>query len=265
MHIDVEQVQLRIYLYRYTYMNSNTNLNNNSKLKYRFYWINLDRDVDRREQMMELFQQYDITNIRIPAILGTTVADREIACTKSHIKAITTFLNSTDDADVALICEDDMTLEYEPYWPVDLDTVIKNAPPDWEVIQLALTCIKLDDDFHKNITNYIPHKYNYYSTVCYAIKRCAAKRIADIQLTSSDNNQADMVLYKFFKTYTYKYPMFTHRDNIPSTINQNHNHTDFHVLSKKIVSDFVKNPNLLQKQTQTSHRNIHSRDLRTTR
>ena len=143
-----------------------------------------------------------------------------------------------------------MTLEYEPYWIEDLDTVINNAPSDWEIIQLAITCDRFDYDFYKNTTNYIPHKYHYYSTVCYAINRRAAKRAVDIQFASSDY-QADMVLYKFFKTYTYKYPMFTHRDNIPSTINPSDGHIAYHILSRKVVTDFVKKQKELQNTNST--------------
>ena len=59
----------------------------------------------------------------------------EYACTLSHINTIREF--SKSNYGVALVMEDDMTLEFKPYWKKSVKQIMDNAPSDWEIIQLC--------------------------------------------------------------------------------------------------------------------------------
>ena len=98
------------------------------------YWIKLDSSTDRRQKMGKMFKDdvfKGIDIVRVSAVDGSdpnidiiiannTVKDSdkatpvEYSCLLSHLNAIKTFMKS--DHDIAMIMEDDMTLEYKPYW-----------------------------------------------------------------------------------------------------------------------------------------------------
>ena len=61
--------------------------------------------------------------------------DYEYACLLSHLESIRTFNNS--NYKIALIMEDDVTLEFKKYWKKSVQVIINNAPPDWEIIRLC--------------------------------------------------------------------------------------------------------------------------------
>ena len=100
------------------------------------YWINLKRSTDRKNNMEKLFKDdaFDnIPNSRIDAYDGkldpqlifdkltiteVTKTITEYACLLSHLESIRTFNES--DHNVALIMEDDATLEFKKYWKKNL-------------------------------------------------------------------------------------------------------------------------------------------------
>jgi len=99
------------------------------------YWINLDRSKDRRKRMEKMFKNPVFKGkkiIRISAVDGKApdidqvlnanfegmqlekYTKIEYACLLSHLNTIKQFSESSDE--VALIMEDDTTLEYKKYW-----------------------------------------------------------------------------------------------------------------------------------------------------
>ena len=118
------------------------------------YWINMDRSTERRENMLKVLKDpaFDgMSKHRVKAIDGKQVTKEEIestfenidekqsvnyyCCFLSHIKALRQFLKSSHS--MALIFEDDISLEYKPYWQETIQDCIRNAPPDWELLQLS--------------------------------------------------------------------------------------------------------------------------------
>ena len=103
------------------------------------YWINLDRSNDRRNNMLKMLSYLPIRNIRITAIDGKNSTDdmiynniittnyngskTEFACLLSHLNTIRLF--SESDYNIALILEDDMTLEFAKYWIKDIKSIIE--------------------------------------------------------------------------------------------------------------------------------------------
>jgi GR25 family glycosyltransferase involved in LPS biosynthesis len=218
------------------------------------YWINLDRSEDRKKNMEKMFEDPAFNGkkiIRIPAVDGKApdidniinsnfekmkleISTKiEHACTLSHVNALREFAKS--EHQIALIMEDDMTLEYKPYWKKSIKEIMNNAPTDWDIIQLTYI---LPD----NLPNEMYQKNNkyYWSTAAYIINK---KNINIIPILpdkiKTDVPTADYYLYDIFNTYLYKYPMFIYENDEQSTIHQDHiNH---HNESKKKITEMLKN------------------------
>jgi len=198
------------------------------------YWINLAKSTERRANMESIFQDHvfrDIPIVRFDAVNGyvgdnsietrlrikTPVLKRvEYACLLSHLETIRAF--SETDYPIAMIMEDDITLEYKRYWATTIRNIENNAPYDWEILQL---CYINDHSLPRK--EYTTSRYA--SAAAYLIKNSTAKRlIKEIYDSQSDQysdirfNQADWYLFSKMKTYTYKYPYFTYRTNNDSTL-----------------------------------------------
>ena len=214
----------------------------NPKTKYMdgidiIYWINLDRSTDRRKQMEAIFRDpvFQTTQIeRISAVDGrnpNTVYpklnfmykqknDYEYACMLSHLETIRRF--SRTNYEVALIMEDDITLEFKKYWRKSVREIIENAPSDWEIIQLCYNTNNNPNVFklyERNIRN---------KAVCagaYLINNKTAKKIInDIYIDGKYNlehflvHHADCYIFSKSITYTYKYPYFIYKSNNDSLL-----------------------------------------------
>jgi GR25 family glycosyltransferase involved in LPS biosynthesis len=225
------------------------------------YWINLDRSNDRRIQMNTIFQDpvFKGMNIeRISAVDGRKPNivypklnfmykqknDYEYACMLSHLETIRRF--SRTNYDVALIMEDDITLELKPYWRKSVREIIENAPSDWEVIQLCYI-------INGNQSN--PNQFKLYqrnirnmcvSAAAYLINNKTAKKIInDIYIDGKYNlehyliHHADCYIFSKSITYTYKYPYFIYKSNNDSLLHpEDLNH---HERSKRKVIEMYKN------------------------
>ena len=224
------------------------------------YYINLDRCIDRRKYMENLlgdpmFQGIEIE--RVEGMDGKTermedfldfymcqkhprMVNSEFACTISHFRAIHQFA-MTDDP-VALIVEDDVSVEFVPYWKETMGELIRGAPKDWEILQLSYILFS-----HYHTEKYDPWEMskNYCGTAAYLITNDAAKRLTAYLCRFSSPampkycigaehpyyHQADRFLYCFFKTYSINCAPFTPKDNNDSLIHEQH--LEHHILSKE--------------------------------
>lgn len=214
------------------------------------YWINLDRSTDRRQRMETMFKDPVFKGkkiIRVQAVDGKAANIDEIlnanfegmqpnrftkveyACTLSHLNAIRQFSQSDDK--VALIMEDDMTLEYKPYWKKSVKQIMDNAPSDWEIISLTYITSKLPTKL------YSPH-HNMDSTGAYLIKNNKINLPNYIKLESNLLHTADNYIFDKIKTYFYKYPLFIYAYNETSTIHQEHVER-YHNKSKQQIDDML--------------------------
>jgi len=224
------------------------------------YWINLDRARERKYKMEKMFKDIIFNNINIHRIQAIDGKDKDIqnfikkniyitnkssnyleyACLLSHLNTIREF--SESDYDIALILEDDMTLEYKPYWETTIEYIIKNAPQNWEIIQLCYI-----------VRNVIPNKMYtlneelFHSTGAYIINKNAAKKfIKNIFIENKYNldvemsHNTDIYLYKELITYTYKYPFFIYETNNDSYIHSEHIEY-IHNRSKNLISQYIYN------------------------
>jgi GR25 family glycosyltransferase involved in LPS biosynthesis len=204
------------------------------------YWINLDRSEGRRKTM-EIILSNELMkgtpNQRFAAIdgkkpkemysmLGDNGAKRdrsdfEYACLLSHLEVIRAFNNSSYD--IALVLEDDITMELSKYWKKSMREIIENAPKDWEIIQLY---------YNVNETGFLKDDYTINDmkdgTVSYLINKKGSSKIIDevykndkYFLSDQYQHVADRYLYKTLITYVYSRPYFIYNTNNASTINPN--------------------------------------------
>lgn len=207
----------------------------------RIFWINLDAAIDRRIKMERMLAEVGgIECRRISAIGGgqnnlymgvpgrfapdrsPDKCARELGCLCSHISAIRAAAAAKRD-EIALIMEDDMTLDFRPYWTKNIKNVIREAPEDWEIIQLCyITDFPPEAEYEKIEYD---NKNGRYSTGAYLIRSNAARKFIEkidgggagahsalMDLSRALENPAyylaDHYLYSVFCTYTYKYPFF---------------------------------------------------------
>jgi GR25 family glycosyltransferase involved in LPS biosynthesis len=225
----------------------------------KIYWINLERSKDRYEIMTAMFEDPIFNNIDIerinafdgkkndPLIFFTKENKKiirspsEYACLLSHLQTIKKF--SESNYNVALIMEDDNTLEFKPYWKKTIKQIMNNAPSDWEIIQLWYSSYVIPENEYTKINNNINNSVNYWGTCSYIIKRSAAqKMIEKIYLPDIDkyrtyekiDSVADNYIYDLLTSYTYKYPMFVYKTLDTSTIHGDH--VDGQNKIKKMIS-----------------------------
>jgi GR25 family glycosyltransferase involved in LPS biosynthesis len=231
------------------------------------YWINLDRSKDRRDNIKKMLKDkvFDgIAQQRISAYDGKmdpksvfdkfvinkkkTESNTEYACLLSHLESIRTFNESAHD--VALIFEDDCTLEFKKHWKKSVKEIMDNAPPDWEIIMLSyiynLEHKYLFFDWKTSDKEYDINTNNYYSSIAYLINKKGSNKLMQIYNnnkyvlnTNSPSIAADIYIYQTLNTYVYKYPMFIYKTDNDSLIHEDH--LSIHIKSKnKIIENYKK-------------------------
>jgi len=227
------------------------------------YWINLDRSVERYERMTTMFKHPVFKNIkniqRIQAYDGqdaklirsliynydpsidkfNKLTSKEYACVLSHFNAIRTYTLSSYTG-YALIMEDDMTLELYPYWQTSIDNALKNAPSDWDIVQLAYMSPDMTGLLHP-YRLYESNCGSFFSCGAYVIRKQSAIRfISDHYISETDQyvfnkedkdnlltrHEADIYIYCSLKTYVYKYPFFIYGFTENTTLDHRTDHHD---------------------------------------
>jgi GR25 family glycosyltransferase involved in LPS biosynthesis len=209
------------------------------------YWINMEESIDRRNNMLNMFKDKIFKNIKIEKInaingkkinllsiietknKNTQTSPSEYGCLLSHLEAIRKF--SISNYNIALILEDDCTLEFKKYWNKTIKQIIQEAPLDWEIIKLYYGADNGNIIFNwNNNINYFKYK-NTYGTVAYLInKKAAIKFIKKYYINNKyildyhDYYVSDRFIYDKINTYVYKYPYFIYRSNNDSTLHSDH-------------------------------------------
>lgn len=196
-------------------------------------YINLDYQEDRNENMKIFFNKNNLLHKRINAITPKDIniyTDKSfknnlpICCLLSHLVAIKDFYDSNEE--IGIICEDDLDWELFEKNNFKIDNIIKNAPQDWEILQLSYSLDNLNKKFFYQ--KYLDWKINYYSTMCYAINRKGAEKLLNKVFINEKLSKfnfkkmvADIVLYESVKTYTYYLSLFLTNLKFKSTLGNN--------------------------------------------
>lgn len=204
--------------------------------------------------MVKLLNLLDIPSTRISAIDGGYVnfkhnitdfernlSQYEIACTLSHIKAIS-YLDKLK-GNYFIIFEDDINFNNIKYINKTLESII-NTSPKFDILLISKMVVD-NLNFFKD-ANYVNIKesthsnyFNICGTSAYIITRDGINQILKhiifdfieknfILKTNISFDVSDVYLYKLVDTYVYKYN-FISTDNNTSIIHENH--LDFHKYS----------------------------------
>lgn len=244
------------------------------------FWINLDRCEDRRTSMKNMLSDpcfRGIKTIRIPGLDGSHEnlldyidsdvefdngigfgglcakyhdAKSQYGCLVSHFRAMHTFCNIGSPGQIALIFEDDMTLDFKKYWSKSIRDIVREAPSDWGIIQLSYIVHNIPD------TTFTPILYNntnaLYGIGAYIINYEAAREFIDMMYDKKTGKYlflksrepefvyhiSDHYIYSFIRGYCYRYPYFTYKYDQPSTVNNSHLH--FHNKSRAQIEAFLE-------------------------
>jgi GR25 family glycosyltransferase involved in LPS biosynthesis len=212
------------------------------------YWINLKRSEQRRIHMEKILKYINIPNYRINAIDGdenledlyqnnkyNMMTKYEFACVLSHLKTINCAKNM--NYKYIMICEDDISFDNLIYFNNDIKNIIKNAPP-FDILMLnsgydkennVYTDLNKENCIYINWNEMHEKHINIYSTACYIMSNNGINELNKlfnvydnlIISTTKILDKADIFIYKYVNTYTYKYN-FISSINKDSTINDRH-------------------------------------------
>jgi GR25 family glycosyltransferase involved in LPS biosynthesis len=223
-----------------------------------WYWINMDRQTDRRDHMLKQFSKFsDFNFIRVRAYNRDNVTSMirekklvpngfqftrrpvgmpvwkfhrdlhysyaEGGCLLSHLKALEQI--SLSNAEYAIVSEDDAHLDPRMY--SNLMRIIDTAPKNWDVLQLHTNnedqsehCRHLDIDW----IHWFPH---HWGTLCYVVRVTAAQRIiSSVHVNAMKQTilpyrnilVADEFIYFKVNTYTYTKRFIGRESHFKSTI-----------------------------------------------
>ena len=206
------------------------------------YCINLDDHVERWEYMQDQFEYWNIKDYtRISGYDGrdddlsdilvgkypSNMSGGEIGCTTSHLKAMKSFLD-TSDSPYAIMMEDDCSLDLVQFWNFTWRDFYTSFPYDWDVVQIAIICT---GDIHVKL-----HKrfVNDFSTACYVISRHHAEKLVlhhcrggytgkqtyKLDQGVKPRAVADDLIYNSGNTFAI--PLLVYRYELGSSIHPNH-------------------------------------------
>ena len=190
-------------------------------------WINLDKSIERKQNIENTLENINILNERISAVNGNDditkystpinkdMDNNEKACTLSHFKAYANLKKS--EGNYFLVCEDDVMLDSIILYDINIDQVIKDAPKNFDI--MILHALSTNLSLKPNLYS----KKQSFSSACYIITKTGVDKLNKIidynenqdkfMYTKEAGNLGitDTYIYKFVNTYEYKY-------NLVSTI-----------------------------------------------
>lgn len=170
-----------------------------------FYYVNLDRRPDRKNQFLRWFDNSYISPIKTSAYDGQSPdffdiihgpipeevpylsaqhsrpIKSQLGCTCSHLRSIETWLESSETP-YGVFSEDDLSFSTLKYWNFNLSNIVVAVPSDWDCIQLSsnsgaqmnhLNNLRLlkGDGNKTDLFKIKPWIEGFWSTSCYIIKR----------------------------------------------------------------------------------------------
>jgi len=223
-----------------------------NKITCPIYYINMDQHTERNTFMKNQLYHYSDRVTRIPGFNGYAIKNiqhdtignisfnntnnctkSEVGCFISHILVIKKAFDNGDK--MAMFLEDDADLSLfnitHPF-----DEFIKDAPSDWEMLNLFHFDINIHNSVNKYRSplgnTYLIHDSEFpgYSCVGYIINKNGMKKILDAitrysngNFTITINDPIDYILQNTLKTYILEKDLvFPNNLNLTSTLHDNH-------------------------------------------
>jgi GR25 family glycosyltransferase involved in LPS biosynthesis len=157
------------------------------------HYIGLEESVDRRNNLENWFQKYNITNYVPHLFKRFEECDYEIVgphvhllnthskgCIISHFSLLKELYETSND-EYFLIVEDDLSLESVEYWNFSWENFYNNLPEDWNCIQMVII-----REYESNEYYFEKRRDHDWCTAAYLIKRDYIKNILDLYYQSRD-------------------------------------------------------------------------------
>lgn len=207
---NINNIHYSKYKHSYMFQYGGTSNNIESLVDINFYWINMERSIERRKNMYYLFSKNLIYNYKINAYDGDKIQEYddinynslnkvnkyEYGRMFSHLKAIKTSYDNNDN--LSIICEDNLYINYKENLINSLKEIIKNSPNDWEIIKV---------NYNKNNLNcFIEWNENNISQLFYIINNKGMIKILDKFFIKNKyvlDSKLDHSIFKIVKTYDY--------------------------------------------------------------
>jgi len=236
------------------------------------YYINLDRSVERNQDITDSLNKLGVDYHRISGIDAKNISrkaasnnlndgmiqdmkykvkhdarfsprEKEIAIILSHLKALT----QAKEQEISIIMEDDMCFQYVRDWHQQIKNIIEEAPQDWSIIKLhSSSRLVIENNislWEKGV------KYNKLADLnsagCYIIKKNMALQILskyciDGTYTFPHDNElcvCEHIIFNMPNTYIYTLPFICSvKNNV--TCCGNYNILDSQ--SNKAIEEFWK-------------------------
>jgi len=220
--------------------------------------------------MENQFKEKNIDNVRVSAITpddfdivlankrpltckhpGCVNCEYEFACISSHIKAMKEAITNTND-EWFVVMEDDMLLPYD----IDYDTLIKDAPPDFEILQLCISYGNTVEFLYNNLLlnnklHFIKWQYLLPCAGMYIVSRKGAEKLVNKFYVNGKYDfsscefqiVADVALYSTANTYTATFPCSYPNIEMGSEIHPHHldAHQSAIIVIKNVLSHAMSN------------------------
>jgi len=228
------------------------------------YYINMDKSTDRNEWMKKQLLNVE-RSYRVPAVNGYKIKNKkhdmvdgiefynqfeltlpEIGCTLSHLKAIQMAYENGEE--MVIIMEDDIYIDMINLLDYRLETLVENAPKDWEIIKLVNNSTLIGSaSVYKNHSYIMYDGKPAYSAGAYVINRKGMKTLLDVcgtnpyHLSNQKSGETDSFLWEVSnRVYILEPSVVTHiNTELSSTIHDDH--TVGHLYASKRIIEKYKN------------------------
>jgi len=243
----------------------------------KYYWINIDKSIERRRFMELQFKLHNIDNQRISAITPETLNDVledkppyfcgypecfenkcknciiEYSTLCSHFEAIKEGYKS--GADYFIICEDDMYFTFK----INFDLMIHHLTEKTDIIQMMVISAGHTEYFYDNFykSNILFINYNPItpSAGFYLISNKAAEKLLNLYINKQTNKYdfsnckylklADVLIFQSVNTCVSTFPLCFPNISFKSQIHDEHYDAQknaYSMIRKKIIENDMKNP-----------------------
>ena len=204
------------------------------------YVINLKKDRERWFRIYNHLKEHNIKPIRFNAVYGKTLKKKDYSeyitkkcqifcpdsvkgCGLSHI-LLSKYLYNNDKNEFALVLEDDAFSKTKNL-KKRINTIIKQAPKNWEIIMLYCQGIC-------NKKNKFSNSHFVGGTVAYLINKNGQYKVSNLKLTNHVDYQIYALNYKKIKTYQIKNHLFTQNDDTNSNNKTQSNNIIYRTIDK---------------------------------
>ncbi len=246
-------------------------------MNFKTYWINLEKDEERRTNMIKKFEEFEIQHQRVPAKSHNLP---HIGCCLSHIEMIyQAYINlrtkgseKISKDEYVLFMEDDVIINDSIY---DIHNIVKLLPSDWDVLQLHIIDPNLLYQIIERLNQNQPcinkiMKGYFMSAACYVMSKKGIQKfinftLQDSSFESQDSNflnenkfyisnykiqglnlkinldnplcKSEEMIYRYLESYTLLIPLFNTLETYNSNIDKDKEYMERNHRNMVILND----------------------------